>query len=65
MSDNPERRPMVSRLVAGLLLGLAAPLVIPAGSVSRPPQRVAAALADDWTMVSLDMSQAFLGHPER
>lgn len=64
MSDNPERRPMVSRWVAGLFLGLAAS-VIPAGSVSRPPRRVAAALANDWTTASLDMSQAFLGHPEK
>jgi len=64
MSDNPERRPMASRLVAGLFVGLAAS-VIPAGSVSRPPQRGTAILADDWTTVSLDMSQAFLGHPEK
>jgi len=65
MSDNPRRRPTVFRLVAGLLVGPAAPVVIPAGSVSRPPQRVAATFADYWTTVSLDISQAFLGHPER
>ena len=65
MSDNPERRPMVSAFVTGLFMGFAAPAFILTALASKPQKGTAAALADDWTKIGNDMSQAFQGRPEK